>query len=83
MPCSYGSWPLRIVVCDGSVTTAVRVREGEARAARGEPIEVRRLRRAAVRRQRVGAQRVDRDEQDVDIGVACERECRDVDATRR
>ena len=43
----------------------VRVREREARAVRRQAIEIRRPRRPAVRRQRVGAQRVDGDEQDV------------------
>ena len=52
----------------------VRVREGKPRAARSQPVEVRRLRAPAVRRQRVGAQRVDGDEQDVLIGVRLEQE---------
>ena len=43
----------------------VRVRERKARAARGQPIEVRRGGTAAVRPKRVGAQRVDGDEEDV------------------
>ena len=47
----------------------VRVREGKPRAARGQPVEVRRLRAPAVRRKRVRAQCVDGDEQDVLIGV--------------
>jgi hypothetical protein len=44
------------------------VREGEARAMLGQAVEVRRPRRSAIRRQRIGAQRVDRDQQDVLIG---------------
>jgi hypothetical protein len=43
----------------------VRVGERKARAAGGEAVHVRRLRRSAVRRQRVGPQRVNRDEKDV------------------
>ncbi len=47
----------------------VRVREGEARAARGERVEVRRAGAAAVGRQRIGAQRVDGDEEDVAVRI--------------
>ena len=43
----------------------LRVREGEAHAFRGEPVERGRARGAAVAAERVGAERVDRDEQDV------------------
>ena len=47
----------------------VRVREREARPARGEPVEVRRLRAPTVRTERIGPERVDGHEQDVLIGV--------------
>ena len=50
------------------------VREGEARAVARESIQVRRLRRAAVRRQRVGPERVDGHEQDVLIAGLAEDE---------
>ena len=69
-------------MCDGQRHDGVRVREREPRAAGGQAIEVRRLRRAAVRRQRVGAQRVDRDEQDVLVGVRFEHERAASEATR-
>ncbi len=47
----------------------VGVREIEARAVRRQPVQIRRRRAAAVRPERVGAQRVDRDEQDVAVGI--------------
>ena len=52
----------------------VRVREREPGAARGQPVEVRRLRPPAVRPERIGAQGVDGHEQDVLIGVRVEEE---------
>ena len=47
----------------------VGVREAEARAARRQLIEVGRRRAPAIRPERVGAQRVDGDQEDVAIGV--------------
>lgn len=50
------------------------MRGRESQAVGRQPIEVRRRRLAAVGAERVGAQRIDRDEQDVLIRVARERD---------
>src|SRR4026209_16127 len=47
----------------------MRMREGEPRAVRGQGVEIRRGGLAAVRAQRVSAQGVDRDQEDVLIGI--------------
>ena len=50
------------------------VRKSEAGTARGQPVQIGRRRPAAVRSQCVGPQGVDRDEEDVAIGIGGERE---------
>ena len=76
MPCSYGSRPVRMLVCEGSVVTAcacANVKRAPCAASRSR-FGV--LRRPAVGGQRIGAKRVDRDEQDVLIPVRIEHEGR-------
>ena len=73
-PCSNGSRPVRMFTCDGSVTTlwaCAASKRTPSRARRS--IHGVRAARVAVGAERVGAQRVDRDEQHREPGVARQR----------